>query len=191
MSSVQEPSDEQTVQTPGYRHTQYGKWYLLVPSVIALVLITDAILPGPPVPLFAYQLVAGIVGVVSLTFTSLTVRDVGDRLVVGFGLIPLFNFRIPYAKITHVEKDRTRFGDGWGIHYVIGRGWIYNVWGYDCVRIECGRRVYRVGTDDPDGLYEFLSRTIQNLQEQPLGKRLDCKTSAANHRFVRQSRQCV
>lgn len=183
MSSVQDPSDEQTVQTPGYQHTQHGRWYLLIPLMIALLLIMDAILPGPPLPLLVYLLVAGIVGVVSLTFNSLTVRDDGNRLTIRFGPIPLFGFSIPYAKITQVEKDRTRFGDGWGIHYVLARGWIYNVWGFDCVRIECGRRVYRVGTDDPDGLYDFLSSKIQDLQEKPLGKPVDRETSATDQRF--------
>jgi hypothetical protein len=40
---------------------------------------------------------------------------------------------------------------------VPGRGWTYNLWGFDCVRLtfKNGRTV-RVGTDDPIGLAAFL-----------------------------------
>jgi hypothetical protein len=39
-------------------------------------------------------------------------------------------------------------------------GWVWNIWGYDCVVIRMKRGTLRVGTDDADGLVEFLrSRT--------------------------------
>lgn len=148
-----------------YRNTQYGKWYLLMPVLIGFLLILDAFLPGQAIPWQAYLIAVGVVGLTALTFTSLTVRDGGDRLVVQFGPIPLFWKTFPYRAITRVEKGRTRFADGWGIHYSPSGGWVFNVWGFDCVRIWCGRRLYTVGTDDPDGLLAFLENKIQEYQD--------------------------
>lgn len=145
-----------------YRNTQYGRWYLLVPGIVLYLLILDFFLPGKPIPWWTYLLVAGIVGGITLCFTSLTIYDGGDALVVQFGPIPLLRKRIPYKAITRVEKGRTTLLDGWGIHYRLGWGWTYNVWGFDCVRVFCGKKVYNLGTDDPDGLLAFLQEQISS-----------------------------
>ena len=68
----------------------------------------------------------------------------------------MFGKRIPYGEITAVEADRTKFLDGWGVHWVPGRGWTYNIWGYDCVKLTLGKRVIRVGSDDVGNLLGFL-----------------------------------
>ncbi|WP_347243957.1 hypothetical protein [Thermogutta sp.] len=83
---------------------------------------------------------------------------------VQFGPIPLLRKRIPYEAITRVEKGRTSWLDGWGIHYRLGWGWTYNVWGFDCVRVFCGKKVYNLGTDDPDGLLAFLQSQIASRE---------------------------
>jgi hypothetical protein len=51
--------------------------------------------------------------------------------------------------------------DGSGIHGIAGRGWIYNLWGYDCVAIELanGKRV-RLRSDDPRGQASFLEGRV-------------------------------
>ncbi len=35
-----------------------------------------------------------------------------------------------------VSAARSNWLDGWGIHYFPGRGIIYNLWGFDCVRVQ-------------------------------------------------------
>ena len=64
--------------------------------------------------------------------------------------------RIRYADITGVEVGRPSILDGWGIHFMPGRGWTYNVWGFACVKLTLGRKVIRVGTDDAEGLVKVI-----------------------------------
>ena len=52
--------------------------------------------------------------------------------------------------------------DGWGIHYMLGRGWTYNLWGRDCAKITLGRRIIRVGTDDVKNLVACLREKIRS-----------------------------
>ncbi|MGQ9505258.1 MAG: hypothetical protein ACUVQG_08195 [Thermogutta sp.] len=147
-----------------YTNTQYGKWYLIVPLIIGFLLILDAFLPGQPIPWFAYLIAAAGSGLPILTFNSLTIRDGGDKLIVQFGPIPLIRKTFDYRSITRIEKGRTRFSDGWGIHYSLTGGWVFNVWGFDSVRIWCGNRLYSIGTDDPDGLMAFVENKLQEYQ---------------------------
>lgn len=142
---------------PEYEHTQWAPmcWMILLPGLavllIAGVLSNDAVIA----PL---MLVGVVLVVTAFSFRSLRVVDEGDVLAIRFGPIPLFRKRIPYADIQAAERDRSSIVDGWGIHWVPGRGWTYNLWGFDCVRLTLTRgRTVRVGTDDPDGLARFLN----------------------------------
>ena len=58
--------------------------------------------------------------------------------------------------VTGIEIGHTRIIDGWGIHYFPGRGWTYNIWGFDCVKLTLGRKIIRVGTDDAEGLAKVI-----------------------------------
>lgn len=151
----------------GYRNTQHGRWYMITIFVVGYLLILDYFLPGRPIPWWVYLLVVGIVGPVTLSFSSLTIYDGGEALVVQFGPLPIFRKRIPYRSITRVEKGRTTFLDGWGIHYRAGWGWTFNVWGFDCVRVFCGKTVYNLGTDDPEGLLQFLESKLSENRGTP------------------------
>jgi hypothetical protein len=104
--------------------------------------------------------VGATVLVAALAFGHLTIRDEPEHLALRYGPLPLFRKRIPYEAITSVEPDRSSLIDGWGIHFVPWRGWIYNLWGFDCVKIQLGRRTIRVGSDDVDNLVDFLRHRI-------------------------------
>lgn len=141
--------------TPCYAHTQKG---VLQPILLALAAICLGIaffmrdaLPG----MIIFMVAAIVCVVLSFAHSRLTVRDEGDHLAVRFGPIPLFKQSIPYAAITAVEKDRSHFLSGWGIHPT-RKGWLWNIGGFDCVRIEMGTANILLGTDDPDGLVAFL-----------------------------------
>ena len=102
--------------------------------------------------------VAAIIIAVAFSFRWLRVVDDGECLLLRFGPIPLFHKRFRYDRIVRAERDRTWILDGWGIHWVPGRGWTYNVWGRDCVRLTlAGGRTARIGTDDPEGLVRHLT----------------------------------
>jgi hypothetical protein len=102
------------------------------------------------------------------SFRSLRVVDNGQSLALRFGPLPLFRKRIRYADIRSAEPDRTTVCDGWGIHWVPGRGWTYNLWGFDCIRLTlAGGRTIRIGTDEPDELAAFLNRKLAMHHHQP------------------------
>jgi len=108
--------------------------------------------------------VAAVFVIVAMMFASLTVRDEGQWLALRFGPMPVFRKRIRYADITTVEPGRSAIIDGWGIHYIIGRGWTYNLWGFGCVKLTLGKKVIRVGSDDVDHLAAFLKGKMEEAK---------------------------
>jgi hypothetical protein len=42
---------------------------------------------------------------------------------------------------------------------IFGRGWTYNLWGFDCVEFQYKGRPCRIGTDDVQGLTDWLRST--------------------------------
>jgi hypothetical protein len=68
----------------------------------------------------------------------------------------LLSKRFRYADITGVEIGRTFILDGWGMHFMPGRGWTYNIWGFGCVKLTLGGKIIRVGTDDAEGLAKVI-----------------------------------
>ena len=73
-----------------------------------------------------------------------TIHYEGDSLSIRFGPLPVLRKTIRYADITGVETGHTKVIDGWGIHYIPGRGWTYNLWGFGCVKLTRGRKKGRV-----------------------------------------------
>lgn len=142
-----------------YRHTQKGPWGLLL-YVLGVVFLAV----GWSVPLLPVRITFLITGVLifllGMSFHHMTVADEGNQVTIRFGPFPLFRKRIDYGEIRAVEKGRTTILDGWGIHLSLRGGWVWNIWGRDCVVIQLKRGIIRVGTDDPDGLAEFLKRRM-------------------------------
>ena len=112
-----------------YYHRQTGwlHWLLYGMAAGAVVLMWFERDQAHVVP--ATSLVALLLVFAGLAFHHLTVSDEGDALAVRFGPLPLFGTRIRYAEITAAEPSQTSIIDGWGVHYIPGRGWTYNLWG--------------------------------------------------------------
>jgi len=139
-----------------YARTQHGRWHYVL-LVLALATCGGAWLARSQPPVVGILMgIAAIFALCGLVFGSLTVSDEGDCLAIRFGPLPLLWKRIRYADITAIEVGRTRFIDGWGLHYMPWRGWTFNIWGFACVKLTLGRKVIRVGTDDAEGLAKFL-----------------------------------
>jgi hypothetical protein len=119
-------------------------WFLAEEPVVSVVLPVAG----------AFMLVLGA------SFQHLTVADEGDRLAVWFGPLALFRRRIRYADMREVEVGRTLLLDSWGIHMSIRGGWVWNIWGRDCVVIRHRQGTLWVGTDDAANLAEFLQTKI-------------------------------
>ncbi|MBL8828011.1 MAG: hypothetical protein JNM18_13620 [Planctomycetaceae bacterium] len=90
------------------------------------------------------------------SFHHLTVRDLGNCLQVAFGPVPLFRRSVAYQDIESVAVGRTTILDGWGIHVSLRGGWVWNIWGRDCVELRLRRGVWRIGTDDAANLAQFV-----------------------------------
>lgn len=154
-----------------YHHTQRGPLYLLLSGAGAAMLVSAAIVPQWPVQLIL--LASGSLMLIgAAAFRRLTVSDEGQFLLVEFGPLPLFRRRIEYAEIERVERSRSTFLDGWGIHLSLSGGWIWNLWGFDCVDVYLRRdKRFRIGTDDPAGLEAFLKQRT-GTPRSPVGETL-------------------
>ncbi len=139
-----------------YSHTQEAPlWMIMFGSSIPCFVFAWLVREQPIV--VATMIVAAVLLVlVGLAFHHLTVEDEGDRLAIRFGPLPFLETSIQYADIKGIEVGRTTFLDGWGIHRRPGHGWLWNLWGRDCVVIHRQQGVIRVGSDDNENLAEFL-----------------------------------
>jgi hypothetical protein len=147
---------------PEYEHTQRAPlyWLMLLPGLGVMALAVVAAQDAGAT--FVMLLASAVLLLTAYSFRQILVCDEGAMLAVRFGPIPLFRKRIAYADIASAERDRTSMIDGWGIHWVPVRGWTYNLWGFDCVRVTLHNgRTYRIGTDDPDALARFLQKKLQ------------------------------
>lgn len=141
----------------GYNHTQKGPWKYL--GYLIAVMMVPLIWTVSDEPL-AVLLSGGVVLLVLILtegFSRLTIRDDGDRLGVFFGPPAVWHTHIAYRDIESVEPDRSTFLDGWGVHWVPGRGTTYNVWGFDCACVKTAKRTVRIGSDDVPRLVAFLT----------------------------------
>ncbi len=143
-----------------YNHTQPGRWHHILFAFALATCLGAWIVRSNPIVATMVLAIAAIFALCGLVFGSLTIRDEGDRLALRFGPLPVLRKTFRYADITGVEIGRTTMLDGWGIHYMPGRGWTYNLWGFACVKLTLGRKIIRVGTDDAEGLARFVGEKI-------------------------------
>lgn len=145
-----------------YHHTQKGWLHWLLYGLAAGAVVLMWFEREQPQAVVAIAATALLLVFAALAFHYMTISDEGDALAVHYGPLPLFSTRVRYAEITAVEPSQTSILDGWGIHYLPGRGWTYNLWGFGCARLQLGNRVVRIGTDDVDNLVSFLRRKVRS-----------------------------
>ncbi len=144
----------------GYSHTQWSPLWLLLAGVGVVLAAGAGSYWGQGGVEFARGGGAAFFFLIAASFAWLRIEDGGEFLRVRYGPLPVFGTRVRYDTIESVEAGRSALIDGWGIHYVPGRGWTYNLWGRDCVVVRRGGRVVRLGTDDVEGLEGFLRERI-------------------------------
>ena len=139
-----------------YSHTQEPPlWMILFVSSVPFFVLAWLAREQPVV--LAIMIVTGLLLVlVGLAFHHLTIEDEGDRLALRFGPLPFLETSIQYDDIQQVEVGGTAILDGWGIHRSLRHGWLWNLWGRDCVVIYRQQGVLRVGCDEAENLAEFL-----------------------------------
>lgn len=142
-----------------YRHTQVGYLTLIVILVAALGILVGIVVSLPddlrPVTLG----VAGLMVIIAVLFSSLTVEVDDGELRFHFG--PGFwRKRIALSEVTSATPTESSWWEGWGIRFTT-RGMLYNVSGTHAVEIEMGSgRRFRIGTDEPDVLAQAIQTAI-------------------------------
>ena len=147
-----------------YHHTQKAALYWMFYALVPVFLIGAVSLSHEPPVAIILSVVGMMMLVVAASFHHLTVVDEGDRLAVQFGPLPLFRRTIRYEDMHRVEIGKTTLLDGWGIHLSLRGGWVWNIWGRDCVVIH-HRGILRVGTDDAEHLAQFLKTKLAGRVE--------------------------
>ncbi len=148
----------------GYDHTQYGKIHFLlqIPAVICLVASYFLLERSTSATMILIS-VGIILLLFSFTVIWLRVYDLGEHIKCTFGPIKLLSKKTAYCDIAEAYVSRSKLIDGWGIHKVAGRGWTYNIWGYDCVEFKLTNgNLMRIGTDDPANLANFIQSKLNS-----------------------------
>jgi hypothetical protein len=149
-----------------YQHTQTAPLHFLLLAFSVWVGFVAWSLRSEPPLAVAIAGVAVLVGIVAMSFRRLTVEDQGEFLRIRFGPIPLFGTRVAYSSMTAVTLTKSSWIDGWGIHYLPWRGWTFNLWGFNCVVVHCGKRVIRIGSNDAANLANFLTTKISQTNQR-------------------------
>lgn len=146
-----------------YEHKQRSPLHLILLTMAAL--FVGFALGGADVlaARIGLNAAACLVAFLALCFAHLTVRDDDGFLTLRYGPLPLFGWRITWSEIESAAVGRTSWIDGWGIHWVPGRGTTFNLWGFDCVVLQVNGKVIRIGTDDPENLAAFISTRIREV----------------------------
>ena len=148
-----------------YSHTQNAPLCLILYGS-ALASIALGWMVGETLGLNIAGSVGLLIAMLATCFHRLTVQDQGEVLAIRFGPVPLFQRSVRYADIKSVEVGRTLILDGWGIHISIRGGWVWNLWGRDCVVIHFEKGMLRIGTDDAEALLAFLNGKIRERGER-------------------------
>ena len=136
-----------------YHHTQIG-WVMILGGLAALIpLLLFGVISGAWVGLL---LGAIIVAPTVWLFSSLTVDVTDTEVIWRFGP-GIWSHRVARNEIEEVHPIKTKWYWGYGIKYFGPNQWLYNVSGLDAVEIRLkGGGWRRIGTDDPNGLVNFL-----------------------------------
>jgi len=149
-----------------YRHVQHAPLCLLLCILAIVFLVTGLVLKSEPPISWLFPPIGLLMLVLAASFHHLTVEDQIDRLSIRFGPIPLFRRTIRYDDIISAEIGRTTILDGWGIHMSLRGGWVWNLWGRDCVVLQLRKGILRVGTADAENLADFVNQKI-STQNKP------------------------
>ena len=146
-----------------YDHTQTSPLFLFLAAFGIGFFVWGNQVDGQKLSITLFS-IGAVWFLLALSFRQLTCRDEGAHLRISFGPLPIFRRKLLYSRLEKVKQNRSRLLDGWGIHLCMRGGWVWNLWGFDCVDIDfTGGKKLRLGTDDPEGLAAFLnSRTPES-----------------------------
>jgi hypothetical protein len=144
-----------------YEHIQSAPLCILVYAMAILFLVLGLTVRDAPPVQWLFPPIGLMMLTIAASFHHLSVKDEGEQLAIRFGPLPLFRKSISYDNISKVEAGRTMWLDGFGIHKSIRGGWVWNLWGRDCVVVHFqDQSTLRIGTDDQVNLLTFLNAKL-------------------------------
>lgn len=149
-----------------YKHVQHAPLCLLIHFLAVVFLVLGLVMNTKPLIPWVFPPIGLLTLVLAASFHHLMVTDQTHQLLISFGPLPLFRKSIPFDDIISVEIGRTSILDGWGIHMSLRGGWVWNLWGRDCVVLKIRKGIARIGTNDGVNLAAFLSQKIGRLHKQ-------------------------
>lgn len=144
-----------------YKHKQWGfATLIIIPLIAAAILgINDV----APLPAAGIGMLFGLLTLVAITFSSMTIEVNESEISWYFGP-GLFKKNLPLEEVGQCKKVKNPLWMGIGIH-AYGTGWIYNVSGLLGVEIELkGGAFIRLGTDQPNHLVQAIEDAKDNVE---------------------------
>ena len=138
-----------------YRHTQVGT--VIIVAVLGAALVTLVVFVPTAGANTLPALVVFVLTAVALSlFSWLTVEIDKDVITCRFG-VGLIRKSIPLSHVEQVHTVVNSWLVGWGIRWVPGRYWVWNVSGLRAVELvmKDGTR-FRIGTDEPEALVRAI-----------------------------------
>jgi len=150
-----------------YRHTQKGKVLGAAIGIAVVLLFISIWLSG------SLQSIQTIILLILLAgwglFYSLTVEIKDGILKCHFGM-GVLQKQIHLSEVQEVRNVRNPWYMGWGIRWLPGRYWMWNVSGFQAVELvfRSGRR-FRIGTDEPSALVQAILEGKQLTPSSVMG----------------------
>lgn len=145
-----------------YEHQQHATWmYWIGIAIFAVLMIVTRSTPAAGGPL---AMIGGVIALSIAIFSRLTIAVDAATIAWRFGW-GWPGGSIPLAQIKSIEITQTNLLEGYGIHWTIWHGWLWNVSGFRAVEMtkSDGSRV-TLGTDDPEGLYDAIVANRRALE---------------------------
>jgi uncharacterized membrane protein len=135
-----------------YRHTQIG--VVIIAALVVAIVLVLILSTGTFHPIFIAILTI-LVAALAL-FYSLSVEIKDNTLICRFGA-GLIRKRIPLSEIHQARTVQNPWYAGWGIRWMPGQYWLWNVSGLRAVELiqKDGKR-FRLGTDEPESLVHAI-----------------------------------
>jgi hypothetical protein len=137
-----------------YQHTQYG-----TVMIVGLLTATCGVCVASFVVhafLIAFFVAFPILIISLALFYSLSISVNADRLVCRFGL-GLIRRELLLSDIREAKEVKNPWYVGWGIRWMPGRYWLWNVSGFLAVELTLrDGATFRIGTDEPDALVRAI-----------------------------------
>ncbi len=156
-----------------YKKTQTG-WIIILSFIpvflfLAWIIYYQEVLGRSfgdhPAPSFLYLGLIGLLLLLLVLFSNLTVTGFPTYLEIKYG-IGLFRKKFQYQDIQSCSIKKNNWFYGWGVRKIPG-GWLYNVSGSMSVQLDMkSGRMYRIGTDEPEKLIEFIKSRISLFGNQ-------------------------